>query len=69
MYISEKQKTVISHIKKLNEWKGDNCRFIQHEIPGLTAHTINALYSKGFLTYEQSPLGLTYYQWTGKELD
>ena len=69
MYISDKQHKILADIKKLNEWKGENSSFIQGEIPGLTAHTINALFDKWFLYHENSPLGVKYYKWTGKELE
>ena len=62
-YISEKQKLAMGMIGKvLENFDGDGDRwFTQHELPGITLHTMKALVEKEYLQ-QSVVLGIVYYQ-------
>ena len=49
MELSKKQVSSMELIGKLCDKFGDNRWFTQYELPGVTAHTMDALVRKGFL--------------------
>lgn len=67
-WISEKQKSTMVLIDELVEEFGEERWFVQHELHGVTKHTMDALVEKGYLdcklfaTKSASPVGIMYYR-------
>ena len=63
MYISDKQRLCMKMISKIIDRFGDQRWFTQHELPGITKHTMDALVDKQFLE-RASPVhdGVVYYR-------
>lgn len=68
VWISDKQKSTMVLIDELLQEFGKDRWFTQHELPGVTRHTMDALVEKEFLKYRiyatkaVIPIVITYYQ-------
>jgi hypothetical protein len=65
VWISDKQKLAMKMVDKLVDMFGVDRWFVQSELPGITALTMNALVEKGYLKKKDAELtgyGVPYYR-------
>ena len=60
VWISEKQRLAMELVNKIVDKFGVDRWFVQSELPGITALSMNALVSKGYL--EEQEFGSLYYR-------